>query len=177
MSHGPSDGDEVKLDFTALLDVVFQLIMFFMMLANFTQDQATQDVQLPSAEAARPLNASETDVLYVNLKPYKRSEHEEKPAEDIEKLANKFRNEGDPMVIIIGKFPMPPIDARVWLNQMYKDRREEAIIKEKVANPTVKTLIIVRASEHMTCDQVYQIMDMCKTAGFRELRLRAKISQ
>jgi biopolymer transport protein ExbD len=176
MSHATGADKAAEPNLTPLLDVVLQLLMFFMMCVNFTQEQATQDVKLPSAEAAKPLDASETDVLYINLKPYIRAEHADKPPDEQEALQRNFKADGDPMVMVVGKNPMPPIYARAWLKQMYADKLSEAKTRDpKNPAPQVKTMIILRASENMTCDQVYQIMDMCKVAGFRELRLRAKI--
>jgi biopolymer transport protein ExbD len=177
MSHGPATEDKsAEPNLTPLLDVVLQLLMFFMMCVNFTQEQATQDVKLPSAEAAKPLDASETDVLYVNLRPYIRADFADRPPDVMERLQRDFKNEGDPMVMVIGKDPMRPIDARAWLKQMYADKLAEMKLKDpRNPAPQVKTMVILRASENLTCDQVYQIMDLCKVAGFRELRLRAKI--
>lgn len=175
MSHSVGE-EKVDPNLTPLLDVVLQLLMFFMMCVNFTQEQATQDVQLPSAEAARPLDASETDVLYVNIKPYIRNEHLNEPPDIVARLEKDFKTEGEPMVMIVGNPPMRPIDARAWLKQMYAQKQSDAkALDPKNPTPQVKTLVILRASENLTCDQVYQMMDLCKVAGFRELRLRAKI--
>lgn len=179
MSHGPaSEGAATEPNLTPLLDVVMQLLMFFMMCVNFTQEQANQDIVLPSAEAARPIDPSESDVLYVNMKPYRSEEWASKPAKLLEQIQRDFRNEGDTMVLTIGKDPMRPIDARVWLIQFFKDRQNEERLKDRSnPDPKVKTVIILRASEDLNCDQVYQMMDIAKVAGFKELRLRAKIQQ
>ena len=40
---------------TPLLDVVFQLITFFMLVINFSSENYDQRVRLPVAESARPV--------------------------------------------------------------------------------------------------------------------------
>lgn len=178
MSHGPaSEGAATEPNLTPLLDVVMQLLMFFMMCVNFTQEQADQGIILPLAEAARPIDAGETDTLYINLRPYRAADWGNRSPEYIEKLRKTFRNEGDTMVFIFGiPDPMAPIDAKFALQQKFTTLKGQA---ERLTpqDPNVKTLIILRASEDLTCDQVYQMMDLAKVAGFRELRLRAKILQ
>ena len=41
---------------TPLLDVVFQLITFFMLVINFSSENYDQRVRLPIAESARPID-------------------------------------------------------------------------------------------------------------------------
>jgi len=180
MSHGGGGegGSAADPNLTPLLDVVLQLLMFFMMCVNFTQEQATADVKLPSAESARPVDPSESDVLYVNMKPYYERDWADRSPEFIDQLRRTFKNEGDTMVMVVGKDPMSPIYAKVWLDQFYKDQKSAArALDPGNPDPSVKTVIVLRASEALTCDQVYQMLDMAKVIGFRELRLRAKIQQ
>src|SRR5260370_39985963 len=68
MSHGPS-GSAIKAEpnLTPLLDVVLQLLMFFMMCVNFVSEQVNEHIQLPVAQSARPMDKREGEVLYLNL--------------------------------------------------------------------------------------------------------------
>ena len=50
-----------------LLDLVFQLIMFFMVCVNFVSQQVNEDIKLPVAQSARPMDKTEVDVLFLNL--------------------------------------------------------------------------------------------------------------
>src|SRR2546423_12570035 len=54
---------------TPLLDVVFQLITFFMMVINFAQDNNDQRVRLPVAGSARPVESASAaeDRLTLNI--------------------------------------------------------------------------------------------------------------
>lgn len=44
-------------DMTSMIDMVFQLIIFFMVLINFSQDDQNDKIKLPSSELAKPAEA------------------------------------------------------------------------------------------------------------------------
>ena len=41
-------------DYTAMIDMVFQLICFFMVVINFSEGDQNEKIQLPASELARP---------------------------------------------------------------------------------------------------------------------------
>lgn len=55
-----------SLDLTPLIDVVFQLIIFFLVATEFDSEDKELDVALPKASEARPLTAEPTEV-FVNI--------------------------------------------------------------------------------------------------------------
>ena len=68
MSHGAGAGDiRAEPDLTPMLDLVMQLLMYFIMCVNFIGEEVNENVQLPPAQAARPIDKSEGDVLFVNV--------------------------------------------------------------------------------------------------------------
>ena len=67
MSHGGGGDDNAEPDLTAMLDVVMQLLMYFIMCANFIDQENTAEVLLPVAAMARPLGKEESDVLFLNV--------------------------------------------------------------------------------------------------------------
>jgi biopolymer transport protein ExbD len=55
MNRGSSRIDsKAEPNLTPLLDVVLQLLMFFMMCVNFVTEQVNSDIALPDAQSARP---------------------------------------------------------------------------------------------------------------------------
>jgi biopolymer transport protein ExbD len=67
MSHGSSD--DGNPDMTAMLDMVFQLITFFMLVINFKAASLDLDLKLPVVGSARPVDtggAKELLVLNIN---------------------------------------------------------------------------------------------------------------
>src|SRR5437660_4173288 len=62
-------GEEISAEpnLIPLLDLVFQLIMFFMICVNFVSGQMNEDIMLPAAQSARPLDKGEIEVLVLNM--------------------------------------------------------------------------------------------------------------
>src|SRR5438477_1464536 len=67
MSHSASEGSKAEPNLTPLLDVVLQLLMFFMMCVNFVSEQVNEHIKLPVAQSARPMDKREADFLFLNL--------------------------------------------------------------------------------------------------------------
>jgi biopolymer transport protein ExbD len=168
MSHGlTSQGISAEPNLTPLLDVVLQLLMFFMMCVNFMTEQISEDIQLPESESARPMSKGETDVLFVNLKPFTLEDFKDRlPPDKLSRLAAQFR-EGDPCVRVVGEAPMKLLEAKIWLRQRYEDAAMNA------ADGKVTTIIIIRAHRDTDYAQVFQLMQMCKAQGYTRLKLRA----
>ncbi len=60
--------DTFELNLTPLLDVVLQLIMFFMMCVNFVSDQVNVNVLLPTSASVQEIQAKgDADVVVVNV--------------------------------------------------------------------------------------------------------------
>ena len=54
-------------DLTAMIDMVFQLIIFFMVLINFSQDDQNDKIKLPSSELAKPPDAPLTFPIVLHV--------------------------------------------------------------------------------------------------------------
>src|SRR5205809_7959917 len=70
MSHsGGSAGvsDDGQPNLVPLLDLVLQLVMFFMMCANFVMEQVDQTILLPVAQQAKPMAETGPDVVFLNV--------------------------------------------------------------------------------------------------------------
>src|SRR5271165_442884 len=100
MSHG-SDTNEAEADLTPLLDLVLQLLMFFIINVNFVTEQVTPDIKLPTSESARPIDKADLAALFLNQKSMKSREFVNKlTPTDQERLRN-----ADSVVLIPGKPP------------------------------------------------------------------------
>ena len=71
MSHGPAGGghgqQSAEPNLTPLLDLVLQLVMFFMLIANFAMDDLSDKVKLPVASQAKPLAAKDANLIFLNV--------------------------------------------------------------------------------------------------------------
>ncbi|MGB4738678.1 MAG: biopolymer transporter ExbD, partial [Fuerstiella sp.] len=59
---GPPD-----VDMTPMIDIVFQLIAFFMVITNFEQQQADERVTLPRDQLAKPPEVKRENSLTLNF--------------------------------------------------------------------------------------------------------------
>lgn len=61
------NSDPLDVDMTPMIDIVFQLIAFFMVITNFEQTQADERVKLPKNELAKPPEVKRENLLTVNI--------------------------------------------------------------------------------------------------------------
>jgi biopolymer transport protein ExbD len=167
MSHGPSgEGAAAEPNLTPLLDVVLQLLMFFMMCVNFVNEQINEEIKLPTSQAVKPTKA-DTELLFVNLKPFALADFQDRlPADVLARVQDKF-HEGDECILVSGKEPMRQPELRVWLKQQFEDAKLAA------GDKPVNTAVVIRAHREADYGQVFEILNMCKTVGYRRLMLRA----
>jgi biopolymer transport protein ExbD len=167
MSHGPSTGGSVAAEpnLTPLLDVVLQLLMFFMMCVNFVTEQVNEDVKLPGSQSAKPMMKDGVDALVINLQPYHAEEQARSAKFKPIELA-KF-HEGEAMASALLKPPFKMTELTSFLKQYYQDAGR--ISKDG----KVRTVIILRAHRDSQYDDVYRVLQMCKTIGYHDLHLRA----
>jgi biopolymer transport protein ExbD len=147
MSHASLGEIKAEPNLVPLLDLVFQLIMFFMICVSFVTDQVNERIKLPEAQSARPLDKGEVDVLFLNL-------------DDTGKLIvpgqqHPLSSEGE---------------MRYYLRQQYADAKRTAEEKKK---RQVNTVIIIRADKNATYANVFQLLRLCKDIGYHKLQLRA----
>src|SRR5262245_39686686 len=67
MSHGGGDDGIPEINLTPLLDLVLQLVMFFMLVTKFVSDDLSDRIKLPVASQAKPLTARDTNFIYLNV--------------------------------------------------------------------------------------------------------------
>jgi len=141
--------------------------MFFMMCVNFVTEQVNEDIKLPESQSARPMDKSETDVLFLNVKPFASADFAERASPDtMARLQQNFR-EGDPCIMVVGQDPMKPIELKHWLKRQYEDAELNA------KDGKVNTAIIIRAHLNSDYSQVFQLLQLCKVQGYTRLKLRA----
>jgi biopolymer transport protein ExbD len=112
MSHGAAGDDRVDINLTPMLDLVMQLLMYFIMTVQFVGQEVNANVQLPNSQAAMPIDKSEGDFLYINI-------------------------DKDGKILVLGQDPMDMADTTAWLNR----RVMEAPKDEKTNKPRTAIVI------------------------------------
>jgi biopolymer transport protein ExbD len=165
MSHG-GGGDSSACDpnLTPLLDLVLQLLMFFIMCTNFSSAQVSGDIQLPYSDSAKPIDKADTFAVYLNIKSLRSKEFRERlTPEQLERFQNQ-----DAVVLVPGLEPQSLLEIKLWLRKQYEDA-------EKLSGGDVKTVINFRPDGDIELNQLFQLMQYCKVAGYKKLKLRAKV--
>jgi biopolymer transport protein ExbD len=152
MSHAPA-GQESKAEpnLTPLLDLVLQLLMFFMITVNFVSNQVNENIKLPVMQSARPADKRETEQLFLNLTAESRVE-------------------------VTGRDPMPmakPAEIKTFLRKEYGDTLRALELEKGKGKAVVKTIIVIRADKNVEYKDVYQLMRWCKEEKFTRFQLRA----
>ena len=62
--HGP---ELVEPNLVPLLDLVLQMVMFFMATTTFIKEERTAAVRLPVAQSAKPVEDVGSDIMYINV--------------------------------------------------------------------------------------------------------------
>jgi biopolymer transport protein ExbD len=140
---------------TPLLDVVFQLITFFMLVINFSTENYDKRVRLPIAETARPLEnsqASSEDKLVLNVD---RDGHllmggEVQP---LHKAIQTIKHQAD----------------LVKLNLRAAGAKPDA-------TGSLPTTVVFRADKDATFASLISLIKACQDNGFRKFALKAMSS-
>jgi biopolymer transport protein ExbD len=145
-----SEGADPNL--TPLLDLVLQLIMFFMITVNFVRvDQFDDSIRLPVANSAMPMDKSDReaeDWVFLNL------------------------SADGKLVGTLSTFELnTPEKIKVHLMQEKANLERAARARGKTGE--IKIVIILRADKQCKYGEVWKVLDSCQRAGFKYWHLRA----
>lgn len=152
MSHGPTSNEtNAEPNLVPLLDLVLQLVMFFMMCANFAMQEADDSIKLPMSQQAKPIAETGPDVVHIGI-------------------------DAEGAMRILGKPPMTTDEAILTFlrHEVYEPARRRAAAKGQT---DVKTLVIIRADRNVSFEKVYRVMRQCQQTGLRHMQLRADQSE
>jgi biopolymer transport protein ExbD len=148
MAQVAEDG-EMDLNLIPLLDLVLQLMMFFIIVANFAEQEVTTDVKLPFAKSATLPEKDVTDLLYVNI-------------------------DYDGGIIVTGReAPLHGTSEMEYYLKTEAQHALEAAQSKGDKSGVLNTIVVIRA--HRDCDfkPIYEVLRVCKSVGFRKWQLRA----
>jgi len=153
MSASMSSEMRAEPNLTPLLDVVFQLITFFMLVINFSTENYDQRVRLPVAGSARPVEEGEKGV-----------------AED--RLVLNIDSQGH--LLINGQ-------VLTQTKAMEEIKHQAELVKLSLSSAGIKlnatkdlpTTIILRADRDTPFSAFFSLITTCQANGFRKFALKA----
>ena len=143
-------GDVVEPDLTPLLDMVLQLVMFFMLVANFVVEQTNESIKLPDAIAAKSMDANTDKYIILNL-----------------------TKEG---VVQISGVTLETLKGRSEILDSMKrkfDTDRRLTKPAEWANGGGRSIVILRADKDCRFKDVDEVMSAVKEAGYQQIQLRA----
>lgn len=146
-----SDSEIEEGDTTPMIDIVFQLIAFFMVLVNFTEADQDQRVRLPTSELARPPESPPDNMLVLNIG---QNETDRAAGNNIFKIYLAGRT----------------YDKASLEKQL--NREKDRI--ERQGDDYRDAVIIVRADKAAPTGFVQEVIQVCQTVGFEQFALRAE---
>ena len=156
--------EKCEPNLTPLLDMVLQLIMFFMLCANFVMEQVNESVKLPEAIAAKALDKTTKDYIILNV------------------MVNA---ENGRILTTVG--PADVLDGPVQVTNYMRNQFELDKARAKPADWEAgkgRSLVILRADignndpnkpplrPGCNFGHVNEVMQACRKAGYTDIQLR-----
>ena len=153
MKFQKTDPALVDVDMTPMIDIVFQLLAFFMVIVNFEQTQADERVKLPKDQLARPAKNKRDSELVINFGYFRNTD-------------GSRVGTGDPLIFYAGE-SIPLSRFQTHLNFERQNYRDTGM------NPKEVT-VIIRADGEVPTGQVQELIKKCQEADFEKFSLRAE---
>jgi biopolymer transport protein ExbD len=131
---------------TPILDMVFQLITFFMLVINFKSASMDLSLHLPVVGSARPVEG-QTDLLILNITTDGKINVYGIPQEDIENYISR--------------------EAASTLLTLHREH------PELQAGDELPTIVVIRADKSTPFTLLYRVITACQKQGFRHFALKA----
>lgn len=147
MSHG-GGGESVNPDMTPMLDMVFQLITFFMLVLNFKAASLDLELKLPVVGSARPVEtggASDLLILNINQK-------------------GELKIFGDIKEDIEGYIATEAEASRMAARRRHRDFKD---------TDDLPTIVVVRADQATPFKLINRVIKACQDHGFRNFAMKA----
>lgn len=142
-----------EVDMTPMIDIVFQLIAFFMLITNFEQTQADERVKLPRDPLAMPAEVARDKQLTLNIGFIR-----DKTGKRLSEAYVFYGGEGKPIPVLEMNGPLA---------------KEARLYKSAGTDPKDVT-IVFRADKEAPTGLVQELMTLAQKVGFEKFAWSAK---
>jgi len=152
--------DNPEVDMTPMIDCVFQLITFFMLVINFESTSADERVKLPDSEIAKPPKVKKEDEVVINI-GFIRTKTGVKINPD------RTTENVQPLVFLNGEdIPVSGMPPRI--------RKDLALYKlQHPGDATIKTTVKIRADSETPIGAVQELIKMYQAEKYEKFALQA----
>ena len=155
MKFKPANVSPPDLDMTPMIDIVFQLITFFMVINKFEQEEADERVTLPKDQLAIPPAVARKNSFMLNF-GYLRDTQ-----------GNLLNNEP---LFFFGSEQVPLAQVRPRLQQ-------EAEFYRTIGTDLKEVVVEIRADKDVKSGMVQELIQMCQENGIGFQRFALKATQ
>lgn len=140
-----------EVDMTPMIDIVFQLIAFFMVITNFEQTQADERVKLPKDRLAKPPVAKREDELTLNVGFFR----------------DKDGNKQDPEAwVFFG-------DEKYRVEEVSTRLGEEKNFYLAIGKELAEVTVVIRADAEVPTGKVQELIKLSQENSFEKFALKA----
>lgn len=151
----PTDASPPEVDMTPMIDIVFQLIAFFMVITNFEQNEADERVTLPKDQLAKPPEVKRENAFVLNF---------------------GFDRDADGEIIE----PNPYIffgDERFTVDNLRARLQQESRFYDAINVDLADVTVEIRADAGVKSGMVQELIQMCQEEGIEFQRFALKATQ
>lgn len=141
-----------EVNMTPMIDIVFQLIAFFMVVTNFEQQQADERVKLAKNTIARPPKVKPKSELVLNIGFIRN--------EDGSKI------DPDPFVFLPGE--------KIRVMNFGPRLEQEARLTKEAGGKVSDMHVIIRADAEVPTGLVQELVRMAREASFEKFKFKAR---
>jgi biopolymer transport protein ExbD len=143
-------GEKAEPNLTPILDMVFQLITFFMLVINFKSASMDLDLKLPVLGSAQPVETKGRDLLILNI------------TEDgtLKILGQEFRDKA-----IESQLHTQAVASREVAKKENRDMKDD---------DDLPSLVVIRADKSTPFVLLNRVIRGCQENGYRNFALKAK---
>ena len=146
---------ELGFDMTPMIDVVFQLIIFFLVALSFVESQSQAKLTLPVADQAKPPKQAESELFVFNV------------------LNRNARNAAGAFIFDPNRI-YRAMGKNMTLNELRADLdRAAEFSRSKSTVKAVEAAVIVRGDRDAPWYDIIAAMKQCQLAGFTKVYLKA----
>ena len=146
MSGKMSTADRAEPNLTPILDMVFQLITFFMLVINFKAASVDLNLELPVIGSAMPSESDDTDVMVLNI-------------------------DKDGRLRVYGE--EKNVDAYVAQEAQLAFRKARAENPDLEPGGELPRTVVIRADKATPFGRLNNVIRSCQSQGFRKFQYRA----
>ena len=165
---------QVEINMTPMIDIVFQLIAFFMMVINFEQTQADERVKLPRDELARPPKSARPskrviNVGYVRNKDGTKSNRYPKPVVWLHGVTRPRTDDIDKNDL--ARYP----NGYIWPDERSQFKRDLGKIQRSLERDKKlkETTMVLRVDGEVPGGVTTDLVAACQKAGFEKFAFSA----